>query len=262
MDTILFLAHTEADGTLAKPALEALGAAVDLKQSLGAALIVGLYGAQAQPAANSLANCGADKFLAIQGEAFAPARYASDAAACEALARASAATIILAAETSRSARVMAGVAHRLGGVEVQLDLDAVGIVHEELVERLAVGAPLAELDLVLAQVSHGLREAPRAERDVIDCSGSRARVLREPSQVGPLVVARVPRAPADVHDVLPLEIHPVDGKAEVRVPALLHAEDVAVPVARALHVVGGDEVVLDVGKRHGAQSSNGQSSTV
>jgi len=94
MDTILFLAHTEADGTLAKPALEALGAAVDLKQSLGAALIVGLYGARAQPAANSLANCGADKFLAIQGEAFAQARYASDAAACEALARASAATII------------------------------------------------------------------------------------------------------------------------------------------------------------------------
>jgi len=116
MDAILFLAHTEADGTLAKPALEALGAAVDLKQSLGAALIVGLYGAQAQPAANSLANCGADKFLAIQGEAFAPARYASDAAACEALARASAPTIIIAAGTSRNARVMAGVAHRLGGV--------------------------------------------------------------------------------------------------------------------------------------------------
>ena len=35
MDTILFLAHTEADGTLAKPALEALGSAVDLKQALG-----------------------------------------------------------------------------------------------------------------------------------------------------------------------------------------------------------------------------------
>jgi len=116
MDTILFLAHTEADGTLAKQALEAIGAAVDLKQSLGATLIVGLYGAQVQPAANSLANCGAEKFLAVQGEAFADGRYATDAAACEALARASAATIIIAAETSRNARVMAGVAHRLGGV--------------------------------------------------------------------------------------------------------------------------------------------------
>ena len=30
METILFLAFTEADGSLAKPALEALGAAVDL----------------------------------------------------------------------------------------------------------------------------------------------------------------------------------------------------------------------------------------
>jgi len=116
MDTILFLAHTEPDGTLAKPALEALGVAVDLKQSLATTLIVGLYGAQTQPAANFLANCGAEKFLAVQGEPFSSARYASDAAACEALARAAAATIILAAETSRKARIAAGVAHRLGGV--------------------------------------------------------------------------------------------------------------------------------------------------
>ena len=116
MDTILFLAHTEADGTLAKQALEALSAAVDLKQNLGATLVGGLYGAQVQPAANSLANCGAEKFFAVQSESFALARYGTDAAACEALARASAATIVLAAETSRNARVMAGVAHRLGGV--------------------------------------------------------------------------------------------------------------------------------------------------
>jgi electron transfer flavoprotein alpha subunit len=116
MDTILFLAHTEADGTLAKPALEALGAAVDLNQALSGEFVVGLYGGAVQSAANSLANCGAQKFLAVEGEAFAQARYSTDAAACEALARAAAATIIIAPETSRSARVMAGVAHRLGGV--------------------------------------------------------------------------------------------------------------------------------------------------
>ena len=75
MDTILFLAHTEADGTLAKPALEALGSAVDLNQALSGELVVGLYGAAVQPAANSLANCGAQKFLAVEGEAFAQARY-------------------------------------------------------------------------------------------------------------------------------------------------------------------------------------------
>jgi electron transfer flavoprotein alpha subunit len=116
MDTILFLAHPEADGTLAKPALEALGSAVDMTKAVAGSLVVGLYGAAVQPAANSLANCGAQKFLAVQGEAFAQARYSTDAAACEALLRASAATIVIASGTARNARVMAGVAHRLGGV--------------------------------------------------------------------------------------------------------------------------------------------------
>ena len=115
METILFLAHTEADGTLAKTALEVLSAAVDVKEKLGGTLIVGLYGAQVRPAADSLANCGAQRFLAVQGEAFSQARYATDAAACEALLRTSTATIVIAAGTSRNARVMAGVAHRVGG---------------------------------------------------------------------------------------------------------------------------------------------------
>jgi electron transfer flavoprotein alpha subunit len=116
MDTILFLAHTEADGTLAKPALEALGAAVDLNHALCGELLVGLHGAAVQLAANSIANCVAQKFFAIEGEAFAAARYATDAAACEALLRISAATIVITAGTSRNARVMAGVAQRIGGV--------------------------------------------------------------------------------------------------------------------------------------------------
>jgi electron transfer flavoprotein alpha subunit len=53
--------------------------------------------------------------LAVTGEAFAQARYATDAAACEALCRAANATIVLAPGTSRFTRVAAGVAHRLGG---------------------------------------------------------------------------------------------------------------------------------------------------
>ena len=59
MDNILFLAHTEADGTLNKAALEALGSAVELKQALNGTLAVALYGAQIQPAADSIAACGA-----------------------------------------------------------------------------------------------------------------------------------------------------------------------------------------------------------
>jgi hypothetical protein len=97
------------------------------------------------------------------------------------------------------------------------------------------------------QMRHGLAQAPRAERDMVDCPGSRTRILREAPEVGLLVVRRVLRAAADVHHVHAVQVHPVHGEAEIRVPALLHAEDVAVPVARALHVVRGDEVVLDVG---------------
>ncbi len=115
MDNILFLAHTEADGSLNKTALEALSSAVELKQELGGTLDVALYGAQIQPAANSIAPCGAARFLAVSGDVFADARFATDAAACEALVRASGATIVIAAATSRNARVMAAVAHRIGG---------------------------------------------------------------------------------------------------------------------------------------------------
>jgi electron transfer flavoprotein alpha subunit len=53
--------------------------------------------------------------LAVSGESFAQARYATDAAACEALCRAAQATIVLAPANSRFSRVAAGVAHRLGG---------------------------------------------------------------------------------------------------------------------------------------------------
>jgi electron transfer flavoprotein alpha subunit len=56
------------------------------------------------------------RLLAVRGEAFAQARFASDAAACEALCRAAQATIVVAPQSSRFARVMAAVAHRLGGV--------------------------------------------------------------------------------------------------------------------------------------------------
>ena len=70
--------------------------------------------ADATAAASSLASTGA-RLLAVSGEAFAQARYASDAAACEALCRAADATIVLAPGTSRFTRIAAGVAHRLGG---------------------------------------------------------------------------------------------------------------------------------------------------
>jgi electron transfer flavoprotein alpha subunit len=51
----------------------------------------------------------------VSGEAFAQARFGSDAAACEALCRAAEASIVLAPGSSRFARVAASVAYRLGG---------------------------------------------------------------------------------------------------------------------------------------------------
>ena len=111
METILLLAHTEADGSLGRPALEALAAA----RNLGGELHIGLVGAQTALAANSVAASGAARILAVTGEAFAQARYATDAAAAEAICRTSGAPLVLAAGTSRWSRALAGVAFRLGG---------------------------------------------------------------------------------------------------------------------------------------------------
>ncbi len=116
METILFLAHTESDGSLAEPALEALGAAKALAESLGEApLVVGLVGADVGAAANATAACGAARFLGVSGTDFGLPRYASDAAAAEALCKRAAATLVIAAGTSRWCRVLPGVAQRLGG---------------------------------------------------------------------------------------------------------------------------------------------------
>ncbi|MDO9082708.1 MAG: electron transfer flavoprotein subunit alpha [Humidesulfovibrio sp.] len=108
--TILFLAHTEEGGSLGKAALEALGAA----KGLGGELVVGLYGAEVQAGANAIAGCGAAKFYGVAGADFATARYGSDAAACEAIAKAANAELIVMPSTARASRVAAGVALRLG----------------------------------------------------------------------------------------------------------------------------------------------------
>ncbi len=113
METILFLSPSE--GALSKNALEALATAKQLADSLGTTFSVGLWGDAPQAAADGIASCSATKFLAVTGAEFAQSRYATDAAAAEALGRASGATIIIGPSCSRWNRVLAGVAHRLGG---------------------------------------------------------------------------------------------------------------------------------------------------
>jgi electron transfer flavoprotein alpha subunit len=116
METILVLAHTETDGSLAKSAREALHAAATLHKSLaGSKLVVGLIGENVQSAANSIAACPATKHFGVSGAEFSQSRYATDAAAAEAICKAGGATIVVAPATSRWARVLPGVAQRLGG---------------------------------------------------------------------------------------------------------------------------------------------------
>ena len=120
METVLVLAHVEADGSLGKPALEALTAA----KSLGGELMAGLVGGEAQAAADQIANCGASRILAVTGAAFSEPRYATDAAAAEALCRMAAAPIVIAPSTARWARALPGVAYRLGG---RIDTHVTGV---------------------------------------------------------------------------------------------------------------------------------------
>lgn len=114
MEKILVLVHTAEGGSLPKAALETLAAA----QSLGGEVVTGVFG---EGAGSSIGS------LAVEGEAFAQARYATDAAACEAIIKASGAAVVLAPHTSRMARALPGAAARLGGV---VDSHVVGIAVE------------------------------------------------------------------------------------------------------------------------------------
>jgi electron transfer flavoprotein alpha subunit len=116
MESILVLTYADETGaTLTRASLEAVAAGKQLATSLSAPLTIGIIAADATNAANAIASA-APRILAVSGDAFAQPRYATDAAACEALCRDAQATIVLAPASSRFARVAAGVAHRFGGV--------------------------------------------------------------------------------------------------------------------------------------------------
>ena len=114
MEKILVLTHVE-EGALTRASLEAVTAGRELATTGGAELIVGILAADATSACNQLAASGA-RIIATAGEAFAVARYATDALAIEALIKAAEATIVLAPASSRINRVAAGVALRVQGV--------------------------------------------------------------------------------------------------------------------------------------------------
>jgi electron transfer flavoprotein alpha subunit len=115
MESILVLTHVDESGsTLTRGSLEAVTAGQELAARLSASLAIGIVAADPTAAAPFLAGANA-RLLEVKGPAFAQARYATDAAACEALCRTAQATIVLAPSSSRFARIAAGVSHRLGG---------------------------------------------------------------------------------------------------------------------------------------------------
>jgi electron transfer flavoprotein alpha subunit len=119
MEKLLVLTHMDEAGVaLTVASLESVAAGVEFATATGATLTIGIVGAKTgagtEAAANAVAGA-ASRVLAVSGEPFAQPRYASDAAACEALCRAAEATLVFAPASSRFARVVPGVAYRLGG---------------------------------------------------------------------------------------------------------------------------------------------------
>ena len=115
MEKLLVLTHADDTGSaLSKASLEAVTAGIELAARLSAPLAIGIVAKDATTLTKNLPSAG-PRIIAVTGEAFAQPRYASDAAAVEAICRAAEATIVLVPGTSRFTRIAAGVAHRLGG---------------------------------------------------------------------------------------------------------------------------------------------------
>lgn len=114
MEKILVLVHTDEGGVLPRAALETVAAA----RSLTGDFAIGVFGEKAGASIGS---------LAVEGEAFSAPRYATDAAACEAIVRKAGATLVLAPNTFRMARCLPGVAARLNGA---VDTHAVAVSHD------------------------------------------------------------------------------------------------------------------------------------
>jgi len=113
VESILVLTHADETGSaLSKASLEAITAGQDLAARTRETLTIGIVAADATTLSKGLPST---KLLAVSGEAFAQPRYATDAAACEALCRAAGASIVLVPAGARFSRVAAGVAYRLGG---------------------------------------------------------------------------------------------------------------------------------------------------
>ena len=206
MDTILFLAHTEADGSLPKAAYEALAAAQQLSADLGGApLVAGLVGADVASAANTL---GVDKVLGVSGDDFGVSRYGTDVAAAAALVEKAGATIVVAPATPRFGRALPGAAARLDGrieskiTGLSVDGDAVQCERWYYRQRIVAtlgrkqrpwflltspgafeAAPAAQDSAQVEAVTPDLPAAPRTQVTGIESAGVETKTIRPDAEV-------------------------------------------------------------------------------
>lgn len=192
MEKILFLTHTSENGELPKAALEVVSGVVELARQVGdASLDVGLVGQNVQGAANTLAGCGASGFHGVTGDEFAASRYASDAAAAEALVRACEATLVVAPATSRMARALPGAAQRLDGridthvTALKIDDGQVAIERWYYRQRMLATLTRAQrpwfllIDSGVFEAWSGTPGTAELESVAVDVSGTRTRVEGE-----------------------------------------------------------------------------------
>ena len=116
METILLLAHTEADGSLAKSAREALQRPRRLHKSLaGSNLIVGLVGERRSGGGEFHRRLSGREIFRRHRRGFRPVALRHGCGCGGSVCKAAQATLVVAPATSRWARVLPGVAQRLGG---------------------------------------------------------------------------------------------------------------------------------------------------
>ena len=124
METILLLAHVEADGSLPSPPAKRCTPPRSEQAIAGSNLFVGLAGESVQAAADSIAACPATKYFWRGGRGVCASRATPRRGGGGSACQAAQATMVVAPATSRWNRVLPGVAQRLGG---RVDTHVTGI---------------------------------------------------------------------------------------------------------------------------------------
>lgn len=118
---VLWIGFTDENGAIEKPGLEALTAARTIADGLGVELVAGVVGGSAETALTQIGGAAPASVLTVTGDVWSAPRYKTDATACQQIAQAAEAGIIVSTAGSRFSRIAAGLAQRLGGaVDTQI----------------------------------------------------------------------------------------------------------------------------------------------